>query len=254
MAQSEERWATLRGFDAEGRRLSSDEFRVVVRTWFLTEGQPVYGIWMRRAIGCPDYDAERYYPVHPSRYRMDAVARQLGNSECWVMEWWIDLDGCTIMANAGDWQGASRGWELYALPGEPWVMFHRADRPSTEWHPDVPVWGGPGAWDAAVTVDGRPRSWFVPPAECDRSNGCWCAGALDTGIQCSHLFPWQGSQHAPVELGLWPPGDEEVRRLSGAYPRVFGTGTWPRGRRQGFVLAPEVRAAAEGVEAPPLQA
>jgi hypothetical protein len=33
--------------------------------------------------------------------------------------------------------------------GKQCVMSHWADRPSTEWHPDVPVWGGLGVWFAA---------------------------------------------------------------------------------------------------------
>ncbi len=134
MAQSEERWFSLTGNHEDGRPLNSVEFQVVVRTWLLSEEQPAYGIWMRRAIGSPDYDDERYYPVHPSRYRMNAVARRIGNTSgrYWVMEWWVHLDGCLVMANAGDWQESTGEWELYAQQGEPWVMFHRDGRPSTE--------------------------------------------------------------------------------------------------------------------------
>ncbi len=56
---------------------------------------------MRRSRASPDYDAERYYPVHTSRYRMDAVVRLVGNTLNFVMEWWVHLDGSLMMASDG---------------------------------------------------------------------------------------------------------------------------------------------------------
>ncbi len=60
------------GMFGDGGALVSNNFWVVIQTWMLAEQQRVYGLWMRRSRASPDYDAERYYPVHTSRYRMDA--------------------------------------------------------------------------------------------------------------------------------------------------------------------------------------
>ena len=81
----------------------------MVRSWELTEGQKVYGLWMRRARETPGYSEDRFYPVHPSCYTMEATqVINLTTVPCpdyYKLEWWAYLTGraMPMVVDAGHW-------------------------------------------------------------------------------------------------------------------------------------------------------